>query len=244
MNKKNPINVVISLLTITLIVAFSYALYFRSLYYKEKNQKAISQKNNKSPRKISKKKEPAIADLKNRIKELEYQLQAKIMPVTTEVQKSTRNFGNSSSQKQTLEEIKVSNPERYKEIISYYKRINGSISDAAQDKLIYFSELDTNWMSKDQKQSNQRLLEKLAQLDELSQNNLNRDGRELKDAVKDQQNMLRNLYRDLRKQKDFLFANIGRDLGLSDAEAKSLKKRIKQVEDITSYRSFYHRKKK
>ena len=244
MNKKNTINVVISLLTVTLIVAFSYALYFRSLYYGEKNRKETSLKSIKSPRKISTKKEQTTTALKNRVKELEYQLQAKIMPVTTDVKSSTRYYSNSSSQRQTLEDLKVSDPERYKEIMNYYKKINGTISDAAQDKLIFFSELNTNWMSKEQKQSKRRLLEKLAKLDELSQNNLDKDGRELKDAVKDQQDMLRNLYRDLRGQKDFLFADIGRDLGLSEAETKRLKNRIKKVEDLTSYRSFYHRKKK
>ncbi len=244
MSTKNRTTALLILLTVTLIVAVSYAIYFRSMYNEEKNSKIISTNKRTLQRKTPIKKGENVAALKNRVKELEYQLQAKIMPMEVEVQNSRKYYAKSGSQKETLEEMKISDPERYERIMNNYKRVDGKITGAVQKKLLYFNELDTNWMTSDQKENHNKLLEKLAKFDEFAQNNLNKDGEELQDTLKQKHSMIKDLYQDLRAEKGFLINDIGRQYGLSEEDSQSLKQQLNNIDNITSYRSFYRRKNK
>jgi len=241
MNKKYIMPVIITLFTTALIVSIFNAIHYKKLYNELKSKEVKVEKKKSVKLKIEDKKSKTTETLKNRVKELEYQLQLKIVQPIQDPLPTTMNY--STSKKQTIEELKESDPERYNRIMSYYTKINATISDAVQDKLLYFNDIDTSEMSKKEKKDHQRLLEKLAKLDEFSQNNMDKTGPELRDIVKKQQNKLRNLYKDMRNQRYYLMFEAGRNAGLSPQEAKKLQNYMKDIEQKTSYRSFYHKSK-
>ena len=68
----------------------------------------------------SPKSQKAIIALKEKVKELESQLQLKIsQPLTGE----RVNYRKNTAKKKTLDDLKESDPENYKTIINYYKKL-------------------------------------------------------------------------------------------------------------------------
>jgi len=236
---------IIGLFSVALIISTAYTVHYKNLYNNLKSEEQRKKKETKIEINQPENKKRTEA-LKNRIKELESQLQLKIVqPIEEPFQGPARSYNTSSSRSkhQSVDDLKESDPERYNKIMKYYEKINCNISDAVQDKLVYFNDLNTVDMSEKEKKNHQKLLEKLAKLDQFSQNNLEKSGLELRDTIKKQQKKVRDLYKNMTQMKEFLILDAVRQAGLSMSESKRLLNQLKKVEEATSYRSFYHKSK-
>lgn len=239
MNRKYIVPAIMISLVTLLLISIGYALHYRSLSDEleamrltVKNQKREIDKAHKSDQKIK--------ELKEQVKELESQLQLKIDPIfPNENQGFKRYSGNQN--KTTIDDLKEGHPTAYQTIIKYYTTIDNLITDAVQDKLVYFNSLDTSEMSDKEKKAHRKFLEKLAKFDQFSQDNQGKTGNELQELVNQKKKKLYLLTKDLKAQRSFLIFEAGKQVGLSSTDAETFRKQLQKIEDMTSYKSFYRK---
>ena len=245
--KENILLAIIGVLSVLLVIATFFAFSYRSRL-KEVNRgrdkklsvHSESGKLKTEPYSPDEENKRKIAALKKRIHDLEEQLRLNMTKFGAQLDSENNRY---SSKHQTLEELKQSDPVRYEKIMAYYRKMSSVISDNVQDKLLFFNDIDTSLIPSKYQDAHLKLLEQLAKLDEFSQNNLDKDDLELRDTYKEQRKKLRSIYKNLQTEKSMLVIYVGKQMGLSDKQARLLQKQLQQINSVTSYRSFYHRKK-
>ena len=218
-------------------IAFIAALittgYYRSQYLAIKDQppkEVIKKVEVESPEK-----DAEIADLKKQLADLG---STKPKTSTTIKAKSKQVQTKWGSQRMSLKEMKVNNPERYQKIMDYYNSMNSRVASGVEDKMVFFNELDTANMTEEELENHQKLLEKLAKMHEATEK-AGENPDDIKNNMRSQWKNYRELSKLMQKERDYLILDAGRKMGFDDTEAKLLRDYVNNAHEITSGRSFF-----
>lgn len=236
MNKKSLSIVIHLILGVALIGALSAAGYFRSKYLAAKDQppKIIT----KTIETDTSAKDAEIKELKKKLEEL---TTTKPETVITEQPKpQPQNQQNQDRRRFSLVELKEKDPERYQRIMEQRTKMNESIAKGVADKMVFFNDLDTSDMSKEELENHQKLLEKLAKMHEDTEKAMTtNDAEEIQNNMRSRWENYREVSQLMRGERDYLIMDAGRKMGFTDDEAKLLKDYVNNAYEITSGRSMF-----
>ncbi len=238
---KAMLSVVSVVMGLSFLLSGVTALYYRSLYILEKDRE---------PERITievpvedLEKDAELTRLHAQLAKQSESLGEAVAPAVEPVpvvRRDAADQGRARPERMNLTDMRANDPERYQRIVEHYNAMNERMTSSVEDRLLFFSELDTSVMNDEQLENHNKVLEKLALMHESIVAARAADDPELiREAMRSQFQNFRELASLMEKERDYLILDAGRMMGFSDDEAKLLKDYVVNAYEITSGRAFF-----
>ena len=143
-----------------------------------------------------------------------------------------------------LEELKKSDPERYKQIRERMQSFTRRMGTAIADQEAFLTKMDLAGMSSEQAENHDHVLELLQITRELtSKINEDPDGEDVPELRRELFTNMKALGGVLETEREMALQEMGRSLGYAEEEARQFSDYVKYVYDMTSMRSLWSRAK-